>query len=152
MSAKRWSVSTLSAEHQRIGLDANVLIYVLEGLSPLGELSRALIDAAGTGRITAGMSALAKTEVLVGFARTGDARRFELAADEIGDLGIAVLPIDAEIAEDAAWLRADPSVSLADAIHLATARAFGATAFVTNDRRIRPLPNLAVYQLADMMA
>jgi predicted nucleic acid-binding protein len=43
-------------------------------------------------------------------------------------------------------------MSLADAVHLATARAAGATAFVTNDRRIRGSTKLAVVYLDDLDA
>jgi predicted nucleic acid-binding protein len=42
--------------------------------------------------------------------------------------------------------------SLPDAIHLATAIAAGASAFVTNDRRLRVIPRLNVVQLADLVA
>ena len=39
---------------------------------------------------------------------------------------------------------------MADAIHVATARAGGATAPITNDRRIRSRPNLAAFYLDDL--
>lgn len=41
---------------------------------------------------------------------------------------------------------------MGDAIHLATARAAGATALVTNDRRIRSVPRLEVIYLDDIAA
>ena len=37
-----------------------------------------------------------------------------------------------------------------DAIHIAGAKAAGASAMVTNDRRIRPRPNLDIAYLADL--
>ena len=54
------------------------------------------------------------------------------------------------IAEDAAWIRGHSRLGLADAIHVAAARATGATAFITNDRRIKPRPNLDVFYLDDL--
>jgi predicted nucleic acid-binding protein len=39
---------------------------------------------------------------------------------------------------------------MTDAIHLASARSAGATAFVTNDRRIKPLPQLDVIYLDEL--
>jgi len=48
---------------------------------------------------------------------------------------------------EAAILRGSTPLSTADAIHLATARLAGATAFVTNDRRIRSTPGLEVLYL-----
>jgi predicted nucleic acid-binding protein len=37
-------------------------------------------------------------------------------------------------------------------VHVATARVAGATAFVTNDRRLRSMPKVEVVQLADLIA
>jgi predicted nucleic acid-binding protein len=44
-------------------------------------------------------------------------------------------------------MRGRRSIALADAIHLATARTAGASAFVTNDRAIRSTPQLEVIRL-----
>jgi predicted nucleic acid-binding protein len=55
-----------------------------------------------------------------------------------------------DLAVDAGVLRGRTGCSQADAIHLATARQAGATAFVTNDRRFRGLQNLEVVQLVDL--
>jgi predicted nucleic acid-binding protein len=41
-------------------------------------------------------------------------------------------------------------MSLADAVHLASARAAGATAFITNDRRLRGSAKLEVIYLDDL--
>lgn len=65
-------------------------------------------------------------------------------------LGLDLVPLSAAIAEDAAWLRGRAGMAVADAVHLATARAAGATAFVTNDRRIRSRPGVDVLYLDDL--
>ena len=80
----------------------------------------------------------------------GDAGVFERTADEIRSIGITLVPLTATVAEDAAWLRGHGGLELADAIHVASARAAGATAFITNDHRIRPRPNLDVFYLDDL--
>jgi predicted nucleic acid-binding protein len=140
----------LSAAHPRTALDANVLIYVLEGIQPIGLTARELIDAAESGTIDASMSTIGQTEVLTGPAQAGDAVRFETMAEEIRSLRLRLVPLDPAIAEDAAWLRGDGRLELADAIHIASAKAAGATAFVTNDRRIRSQPGLDVIYLGDI--
>lgn len=148
-SVKRWSVARLIEEHQRVAVDADALIYLLEDVEPWASRAAALVDAADQGRIHASISSLAYAEILVGPARDGDGARFERTAAEIRDIGIDILPLTTVIAEDAAWLRGQGSTHLIDAIHLATART-SATAFITNDRRVRSQPGLAVYYLDDL--
>ena len=65
--------------------------------------------------------------------------------------GLSILAVTAEIADAAARLRAGSGMRLPDAIQLATARAGGAEAFLTNDRSLagsdRPLPVLVLDEL-----
>jgi predicted nucleic acid-binding protein len=63
-----------------------------------------------------------------------------------------VVPATLEIAADAGFVRGRNGLTLADALHVATARAAGASVLVTNDRRIRPMPQLDVVQLSDLVA
>ena len=70
----------------------------------------------------------------------------------IRDLPIRIVPLDAAVAEDAAWIRGASGIGLEDAVQLASARFAGATAFVTNDRRLRSIPDLDVIYLDDLVA
>lgn len=137
------------AEHRRIALDSNVLIYLLEGSGPLAEAAGRLVDAIESGERDGVISAIGLAEVLAGPASAGDARVFEYTAEVLRDSRLEVLPLDAATAEDAAWIRGSVGIGLADAVHLASARNAGATLFVTNDRRIRSLPRLPVSYLGD---
>lgn len=149
VSAKRWSLASLTEEHLSVALDADVLIYLVEGAEPRATRSAAIVDAADQSRIRAFMSSIAYAEVLVGPARLGDSIRFEQTAAELRDINVDVVPVTADIAADAAWLRGQGAVQLIDAIHVATART-KASAFVTNDRRVRSMPGLEVYHLDDL--
>jgi predicted nucleic acid-binding protein len=149
VSAKPWSVASLVEAHRRVALDADVLIYLLEDSEPRASRAAAIIDAAAAGVVQASISALAHAEVLVGPARGGDAARFERTASELRDIEVDILPVTADIAEDAAWVCGQGSTQLVDAIHLATARGAG-TAFITNDRRLRTTPGLEIYHLDDL--
>jgi predicted nucleic acid-binding protein len=151
LSATAWTLAELAARHARVALDADVLIYLLDGAAPRAALAGAVIDAVDAGMIEGSMSSLALTEVLVGPARAGDAARFEQTALELRDLRLTVVPVSREIAEHAAWLRGRDALRLADAIHMAAAQSV-ATAFVTNDRRIRSLAGLEVVYLDDLVA
>jgi predicted nucleic acid-binding protein len=151
MSGAPWTIEELAARHPRIGIDADVLIYLLDGAQPRARLAGAVIDAVEAGTFAGSMSALALTEVLVGPARAGDAARFEQTAFELRDLELVVVPVSVEIAEHAAWLRGRETLQVADAIHVAATQSV-ASAFVTNDRRIRSLPGLEVVYLDDLVA
>lgn len=140
------------AGHRRIGLDSNILIYLLETSGPLADAAARLVDAIDAGTTEAVLSAVGLVEVLVGPARAGDAAAFELTADALRDLLIRVVSLDRATAEDAAWIRGSLGIGLEDAIHLASARNAGATAFVTNDRRLRSIPRLEVVYLDDLVA
>lgn len=151
MTVKRWSLVTLMREHRKVALDANVLIYLTGAIeSHAQRAATAVIDVIGPSGLDASMATVGLTEVLAGPARTGDAAAFERTAAELRGLDLRLIPLTADVAEDAAWLRRPVGLSLADAVHVASARAAGATAFVTNDRRIGPRPGLAVYYLDDL--
>jgi predicted nucleic acid-binding protein len=146
----RGRIRDLVSTHRRIALDANVLIELLDGDGARAEAAAAIVDAVAGGEVEAVISSLALSETLVGPARAGDGARFELAAATIRDLGIGVVGLDAGIAEDAAWIRGTSTMGLADAVHVATARAAGATALITSARRVRARPHLEVRLLDDL--
>ncbi|MDQ3689673.1 MAG: PIN domain-containing protein [Chloroflexota bacterium] len=138
--------------HQRVGIDSNVLIYLLEGSSPLADTAGALLDALAAEEATGVLSALAVAEVATGPARLGDAAMVQRYADELTSLeNVQVVAMDTGVAVEAALVRAGP-LTLADVIHLATARLGGATAFVTNDRWVRSIDRLEVLYLDELDA
>lgn len=151
MSATPSSVAELVVSHRVIGLDSDVLIYVIDAHPVLGSTARALVDAVEDGKVRAVMATVGVTEILSGPARAGDGVRFELMEDELASIAnLDVVPLDRELAADAAWYRGAGDRDLPDAVHLVTARRRGATAFVTNDRRIRARPGIDVILLADL--
>ncbi len=138
--------------HQWIGLDSNVLIYLIETQGPLAEAAATIVDRIVEGQLKAVLSVIGLVEILTGPARASNAIAFEVTAEALRDLPIRVTPLSVAIAEDAAWIRGVAGVGLEDAVHLASARAAGATAFVTNDRRLRSIPSLDVIYLDDLVA
>jgi predicted nucleic acid-binding protein len=140
----------LSDVHKRIAIDSNVLIYLLESPGPLAEAAAEIVDGIENGSMSGVMSSIATVEILTGPARAGDGPGFESAAEMLRDLPVRVVPLDEAIAEDAAWVRGTTSVGLEDAVHLASARSAGATAFVTNDRLVRSIPRLEVVYLDEI--
>ena len=146
------TIADLVARHRRVALDANALVYLLEAPDPLGRVTAAILDAAEGGRPTVVLATLALAEIAVGPVRRGDETIVERYADEIRDLrGVQIVPLTADIALDVGVIRGRYRIRLADAIHLATARQAGASAIVTNDRRMPEIPHLEVIQLADLV-
>lgn len=137
----------LFGRHRRVGIDSNVLIYLLEGSGDLADKCAALLDGIAAGESEGVLATLALAEICSGPARFGDPALVERYADELSALeNVRVVPLTSDLAVDAATIRGSRALSLADAIHLATARHAGATAFVTNDRRITGISGLeAVY-------
>lgn len=136
--------------HDRIALDSNVLIYLLEGDPRFAEAAAMVIDAIERGEAQAVFASIGLVEVLTGPARTGDAVAFERTAAALRELTIRVIGLDPALATDAAWLQGALALTIADAIHLATARRAGATAFITNDRRLRSIARLDVLYLDEV--
>ncbi len=89
------------------------------------------------GRIVVVTSVVALVEILTGVFAKGDELRARRYRDVFDDTeGIALVDVDQEIAEGAARLRARYTLRTPDAVHLSTALAARASAFVTTDRRL----------------
>jgi predicted nucleic acid-binding protein len=144
------TIDELCERHRRIALDANVLIYLLEGDERWGAAARALMKAVESGRVAAVLSAIGLAEVLTGPARD-DMAQVERYDDEIRSIaGLKVVPFEVGLSPDAAVIRGVRQIGLPDAIHLVTARAAGATAFITNDRSLRGSTKLEVIYLDEL--
>jgi predicted nucleic acid-binding protein len=146
------SLERLLSAHRRVALDSNVLIYLAEDAGTQGEAAALLIATMNRLKIEIIFATIGLADVLAGPSRTGDVIGFEHMADDLRDLGLQLVALDASIAEDAAWLRGRARLDLVDAVHVATARAAGATLFVTNDRDVVSTSHLEVAYLDDLVA
>lgn len=146
------TIAGILRDHRRIAVDSNILIYLLDGSGERAESAARLVDAIADGRIEGALATVGLSEILVSSARAGDRPAFERTGAVLRDLGFRIVVLDADTAEHAAWIRGGTGLAMPDAIHLACAIHVGATAFVTNDRRIRSIPNLDVIYLDDLVA
>lgn len=97
------------------------------------------------GRAIAVASVLVLLEVTTGALRKRDdglAARYREIFE--GMQGVALMDVNASLSIEAARLRARHGLRTADAVHVATALASGATAFVTTDRRLARVDELEV--------
>jgi predicted nucleic acid-binding protein len=136
-----------------VAFDATVFVYLFESTGQLAAAAIAVVNAVSARRLTGVVSSVALAEVIGRPVRIGDDTMGERYADAIRSIeNLHVVPVTIEIAVEAGFVRGRTSLTLADAVHVATARVAGASAFVTNDRRLRSMPELAVIQLADLVA
>jgi predicted nucleic acid-binding protein len=121
-------------------IDTPPIVYQLEAHPEFGPRFRPLFDAHAAGRLRFAVTTITLAEVLAGPLRAGDealARRYRAILDTW-----RVVPLDADIAETAARLRATLGLKLPDAVQAASALAINAAALVTHDRdfdRVRSL-------------
>ena len=116
-----------------LGVDANCLIYVVEGSNPARQewLVREVFLNPGCATV---IDSLTIAELLVKPLReltSAEVMETRHAIEQMPRLSI--LPIDTALAVEAARIRATTGLKLPDAVHLAAAVAGGAQAFLTND-------------------
>ena len=126
--------------HTRIGLDTCVLIYHIEHHPVYFPLTEPLLADIESGHLVAVASILALMEITV---RPWQLQRSDIVQDYEEILthfpNLTLVDVTRGIAGQAAYLRAQYHLQPAHALHVATALAHGATAFVTNDRQLMQL-------------
>lgn len=130
-------------------IDTAIVIYLIEEdpryLPVIGPLFRQTSE----GKRALVTSALTLLEVLVVPYREGDrilADRYEALLTR--SRGLRLVDLTRSQLRAAAHLRAATGVKIPDALQMAAGLASGCTTFVTNDRRLPPVPGLRVIQLA----
>jgi len=132
-------------EHPVLVVDTAPIIYWLEGHPRLADRFAPVFEAAESGAAQIVISTVTLAEVLAGPLRVGN----ELLTAQYREAltrsaGWQVLPFDAELAVEAARVRAVYRLRLPDAIQVATAIRAGAAALVTHDRALRRVRGLRV--------
>jgi predicted nucleic acid-binding protein len=128
-----------------VGLDTAPLIYLIERHPVHAAKLKPFFAAAERQEFRIVTSLVTLLEVLVHPLRN---RREDLAREYreilLRSPSLAALPLGEEIAEEAARLRASHGIKTPDAIQLATAKAAGATWFLTNDGDLPSLPGISL--------
>ena len=129
----------------RVYIDANILLYVIEG----SELFRAqlgqLMDALDAGKLLGVTSDLTFAEVMVKpFASRNERYISAYRHLLVGVSALEVVPISREVLEQSAILRAEIGGKLADGIHVATAVMKKCSHFISEDAGIRVPAGLAL--------
>jgi predicted nucleic acid-binding protein len=148
-------VKALTEQLQRAGavaLDTAVFIYAFESHPDYGPPTQAVFRVLETGLCRGYVSVLALGEILTGVKKAGDDDLLLRYRDVLHRFpGLTLVDADSEVMEKMSDLRVRYSLSTPDAIHLGTALARGARAFVTNDARLRRVTEIEMLMLADFV-
>ena len=140
----------LLSELEVVALDSMAFIYHFESHLSYGPLTFELFSRIEDGTLQAHTSILTVSEVLVGARKAGD-KQLEQLYLQVFDLlpNLEVHGIDKACAVIAADLRVQEHLRMPDALQVATAIQCGAQVLVTNDARLRHLPQIKTVMLSD---
>ena len=132
----------------RVHVDARVIGYHLVADPRYLELTRLLFSGLRSGKIRAQTSAVTLYQVLAELHRQAQPER----AREIGKIltihpGLEVLPVTAEVAEQAAQVRAQLGGRAERALQIATALISGAELYLTEHSGLRRIVGMSVVNL-----
>ena len=128
-----------------VGIETSPLIYFIERHPSHAAKVKPFFVAAERREFRIVTSFVTLLEVLIHPLRNGrDNLAHEYRDILLRSPGLTALPVDEEIAEEAARLRAAHSVKTPDAIQLATAKIAGATWFLTNDGNLPSPPGISL--------
>ena len=140
------------SRHQRVGLDSSIFIYHFEGNPRLGMFTTAIIKGLTSGEFLGATSSVTLMELIVQPLQTGRtalADRYEALLQ--GFPNLSIVSVDYAVARRAGELRAAFQLRPADALQVAACLHHGATAFVTNDLRLRRITDLEIIMLEDFV-
>jgi len=142
---------SLASRVRKIYIDANVIIYLVEGSIHFQEKAQKLFEYVDANGIAIATSELSAAECLYGTHRLGRADLSEKYRWLFQDSGVfELVAVDLSLCWSAARIGADNRLKLIDALHLASALRSGCDTFVTNDRGIRSYDTVQVVQLSQV--
>jgi predicted nucleic acid-binding protein len=136
---------------QLVSLDTAPLIYYLEADPAYLPLVTPFFEALAARELRVVTLTITLVEVLTKPMRQGAiglARKYRELL--LATQGLQMQPVSAAIAEEAARLRAAYTLRTPDAIQSASARLAGAHTFLTNDTRLRSVPDMQVILLGNV--
>ena len=139
--------------HHRVGFDTSIFIYHFEGATPLAGLASTALQALVSGHIEGITSVLTLMELCTRPLKLGRpdlANTYEVTIHNWPNL--VTVGIDRILARGGAELRARHGLQSVDAAQIAAGLMSRATAFLTNDRRLRRITELQILLLDDYLA
>ncbi len=134
--------------HKLVGLDSNIFIYNLEENLEFIKFTDIIFQNLSANKLKATTSIISLTEIL-SYPKTDSVVK-EITSDFFSTPNLLVLEVNREVALEAAAIRREYKYRLPDSIQLATALATKATAFITNDSRLKRFKKLKIILIQDL--
>lgn len=134
------------SRYKKVGLDTNIFVYYLQKHPQFGPTVRDIFQSLSKSKAEVITSVISLTEILSVKATTPFISLLQHEFLSIPFLNI--IPVNNEIAIEAARLRRNSNFSLPDSIQLATALQAKAKAFITNDDRLKKFKELKIILLS----
>lgn len=128
------------------GIDANLIIYVLEQNPEFCSDATQVFKQAADSGVKLSASHITIMEVL---SHKMSDELVNIVSKNVWKFGIQYAPVTLEVLQRAAALRRNHTLGAMDAIHVASAIENGCTHFITNDRHIlrKKLPSIHILSL-----
>jgi len=136
----------------RIFWDSMLFIYILQGHPAYSSRAQYLLKRAYERGDTLYTSYLTLGEVLAGAAKSPDSTKQVTVRTTIDEMGFSYLPFGERAVLPFGRLRAQTSVKIPDAIHLACAAAAGIDLFLTGDKQLIGMHVPGIQFIADFNA
>jgi predicted nucleic acid-binding protein len=135
----------------RLGIDTAPIIYFIEAHHRYEAIVTPIFKLVADGRLIGITSAITLTEVLVQPFMSANVRLQQEYRDILlYSPNFEVVPIDLDVAERAADLRARYGLRTPDALQIAAALSSGCEAFVTNDSKLQRVSELRILVLDNL--
>jgi len=136
----------------KLGIDTSPLIYFIERHPVYLAIMQEIIQQIDAGKIIGYSSVVTLTEVLVHPKQLKQLTIEEKYRTLLqNSRGFELIPIDANIAEKAAELRAHYNLRTPDTLQLAATYDVGCQAFLTNDKDLKKVTELRIILLDDLL-
>lgn len=134
----KMNLSAKLKKHRRIGLDSMVFIYYFEDNAKYADDCQLIFERMEGGKNVGTTSLMTYLEIIglpTKLGQDGLVSQYENIIRNFPNL--LTQNLNFEILNEAARLRGEHNIHTLDAIQIATAKYFGATLFVTNDKRLQ---------------
>lgn len=139
------------ADVTTLGCDTSPVIYLIETHPDYDVLITEIFRRIDRGSMTGFTSAITLTEVLTQPLKQGQVHLQKEYRDLLlHSANFYTLPINAEIAEQAAGLRAQYGLCTPDALQVAAAKTANCQAFLTNDKALKRIEDVKVIILDEL--